>query len=146
MKELMKGWVRVSDYDKRPNKSVGGPTGNYGKILAAIHQKESPIRAYKEGKFWIAVESDVKAFLDSLDEPEVLNHEVPPAVHAKEAHSPQALHDLLNATEMRLALGRIELILERLTVAAESIATQPLARMDDIAICEPSSSANGFHS
>jgi hypothetical protein len=35
---------------------------------------------------------------------------------------------------------------ERLAFAAEKIAEQPLARMDDIAICEPSSSSNGFHS
>jgi len=35
---------------------------------------------------------------------------------------------------------------ERLAFAAEKIAEQPLARMDDIAICEPSESANGFHS
>ena len=35
---------------------------------------------------------------------------------------------------------------ERLALAAEKIAEHPLARMDDIAICEPSASANGFHS
>jgi hypothetical protein len=35
---------------------------------------------------------------------------------------------------------------ERLAIAAEMVAAHPLARMDDIAICEPSSSSNGFHS
>jgi hypothetical protein len=36
---------------------------------------------------------------------------------------------------------------ERIAFALEQIANQqPLARMDDIAICEPSASSNGFHS
>jgi hypothetical protein len=56
------------------------------------------------------------------------------------------LDAVLSIAEMRLTLGRIELILERLAVAAESLATQPLVRMDDIAICEPAASSNGFHS
>jgi len=44
----------------------------------------------------------------------------------------------LHGIEQRMA--RIEQLLERLATAAESIATQPLARMDDVAIVEPSGS------
>jgi len=152
MKELMKGWVRVSDYDKRPNKSVGGPTGTYGKILAAIHQEPSPIRAYRDGKFWIAVESDVEAFVASLDE--AVQKEPTPDAYKKFSDDPDygdlregvlavsafvrryllvdspGNFDCVNAATA--SIERIEKVLERLALAVESIATQPAGSWRDM--------------
>jgi len=143
MKELMKGWVRVSDYDQRPNKSLGGPTGDYARILAALHQEPSPIRAYKDGKFWIAVQSDVDSFLESMDEPEDVVSCTPDFGQKKQEDPAKALHDAMNLMEMRLTLGRIESILERLAVAAESLATQPQTPQQELL---HAIGGNGFHS
>lgn len=40
MKEIPDGWVRMSAYDAREDKSSGGPTGDYRRLLAA--SKKNP--------------------------------------------------------------------------------------------------------
>jgi hypothetical protein len=125
MKDIPDGWVRVADYDERENKSEGGPGGAYAKILAAIKQEPSPIRAYKDGKFWIAMQCDVDDFLQSLK-----TRSETPTVHA--ATQDAACHSQLDAACKSLAsidttLDEIYRVLERLTTAVENIATQPKA-------------------
>jgi hypothetical protein len=118
MKDIPEGWVRVADYDERENKSEGGPGGDYAKILAEIKKEPSPIRAYRDGKFWIAMRCDVDTFLQSVKD----RNDTPACKLSNDAVS---LDVAMSVAEMRLTLARIESVLERLATAAEAIATQP---------------------
>ena len=125
MKDIPQGWVRVADYDERENKNLGGPGGTYAKILAAVNQKQSPIRAYKDGKFWIAMKCDVDAFVLSLDERTEAATSAPDVSAASKDLQYESVCESL--ADIATSLAGVERLFERLTAAIESIATQPKA-------------------
>jgi hypothetical protein len=64
MKTIPDGWVPISQYDTRPpGVDEVGPSGDYARILKALRTKPCPIRHYKDGRGWVANQSDIEEFL-----------------------------------------------------------------------------------
>lgn len=122
MKAIPEGWVAISQYDTRPpGADEVGPTGDYARILKALKLKPCPIQHYRDGRGWVARQSDIDEFLATRKTSSA------PSRRSTESNplDANAFEVALSVAEMRLTLGRIEQILERLAVAAEAIATQP---------------------
>lgn len=140
MDDIPNGWVRVADYDHRASDDhKSGPKGDYARIIWQLRNHPGKeIRAYRDGSQWVANKADIDAFLRAFHASKDARRSAvaKPTLKATTAenHSDcdqvpgeSDLGVLLHLMEMRLTLGRIESILERLAVAAESIATQPKA-------------------
>jgi hypothetical protein len=122
MKAIPEGWVAISQYDTRPpGADEVGPSGDYARILKALKLKPCPIQHYRDGRGWVARQSDIEDYLASR---KASSSPSPKSSSCKPASDAASFDAALSMAEMRLTLGRIELILERLAVAAETLATQ----------------------
>jgi CRP-like cAMP-binding protein len=122
MKDIPKGWVRVSQYDNRDDKNSGGPSGDYARILAAIKLEPPAVRAYRDGKFWIASIEDIE---ELLGEPGQSVDAVAPSTAAALMSSRQAESVIVALCEISNGVALMLDVLERLTTAVEGMATQP---------------------
>jgi hypothetical protein len=139
MKDIPKGWVRVSQYDNRDDKNSGGPSGDYARILAAIKLEPPAVRAYRDGKFWIASREDIE---ELLGEPDQSVDAVAPSTVAPLMSRRQAETSIVALCEINNGIALLYDVLDRLTKAVESIATQPQTPHDRVVATVES---NGFH-
>ena len=124
MKDIPKGWVRVSRYDDRDDKNRGGASGDYARILAAIHRVPPAVRAYRDGRFWCACEADIEKLLSASGQSV---RAVTPGKPAALMSSGQIESAIVALCEINNGITLMHATLERLTAAIESIATQPKA-------------------
>jgi hypothetical protein len=93
-----------------------GATREYGYLDRAFQRGEFKHGRFKcRGKLY-AHQDDIERCLSEIGERSACDSQKPMVAEMDAA---------LSMAEMRLTLGRIELILERLAVAAETLATQP---------------------
>jgi hypothetical protein len=142
VKDIPEGWVAISKYDTRPpgTDSVG-PSGDYARLLKALRLKPCPIRHYRDGRGWVANQSDIEKFLAARR---------PAGTPCKttdvSSQAPTQCSDgqfetaVIALCEINNGITLIHATLERLATAVESIATQP--RRDPL---EQFANDNGFH-
>ena len=130
--ELIEGYVWLSSYDDRNNRNQEHST-EYKRVFDAI--KAGDVHGLQDGKSkrWIVNKAQADAFLAERAEPK---RNVNKSQPVKSEQLLEALVTLLGSVTTNQTT--LIVAVERLAFAAEAIAKQPLARMDDVAIAEPS--------
>jgi len=139
MNGLPEGWVPLSHFDSKDRGRLDGHSPDYKLLAAAL--KDGELRGLQDPKS--------RRYYVPQDEANRLL--ITRATRAVEKPKDAAADGNAALTAVLSALatnqGLMLVAVERIAFALEQIANQqPLARMDDIAICEPAASSNGFHS
>lgn len=122
MTDIPSGFVRISQYDTRgPGQHRQSPGGIYAKLLRGCEAQK--IRAYKDKGTWIANEADVQSWLARLEQRETPRRKAKRTAESLDASVAAAACESL--ASVGTTLDEIYRVLERLTAAVESIATQP---------------------
>ena len=127
MKDIPEGWVAISKYDTRPpGTDDAGPTGDYARILKALRLKPCPIRHYRDGRGWVANQSDIEEFLAARRPAERPRKTADGSSQTPTQYSDGQFEAAVIALcEINNGITLIHATLERLATAVESIATAP---------------------
>ena len=153
MNGLPEGWVPLSHFDSKDRGRLDGHSPDYKLLAAAV--KDGELRGLQDPKSrrYYVPQDEANRLLITKASRAMEKSKV--AVEGGSGHTLVALTRIDNGIALLTAAisalatnqGTMLVAVERIAFAVEQIANQqPLVRMDDIAICEPSSSANGFHS
>jgi hypothetical protein len=139
MNGLPEGWVPLSHFDSKDRGRLDGHSPDYKTLAAAV--KDGELRGLQDPKS--------RRYYVPQDEANRLL--ITRACRAVEKPKDATENGIAALTAVLSALatnqGTMLVAVERIAFALEQIANQqPLVRMDDISICEPSASSNGFHS
>jgi hypothetical protein len=139
MNGLPEGWVPLSHFDSKDRGRLDGHSADYKLLAAAV--KDGELRGLQDPKS--------RRYYVPQDEANRLLISRASRAAKKPKDAAEDAIAALTAVLSAVATNQTTILVavERIAFALEQIANQqPLARMDDIAICEPSASANGFHS
>lgn len=125
-REVPPGYVALVEFDSQSldHKRLSGAHARG--LIRAVKMMRSP-RDHRSGKVWVH-HGDAKSLLATYDTPR--SEPKPEPAHERTigdlaAWDAAAANGLSQLMEMRLTLGRLESIVERLATAVENIATQP---------------------
>jgi len=122
MKAIPEGWVAISQYDMRPpGADEVGPSGDYARILKALRLKPCPIQHYRDGRGWVARQSDIEEFLAAR------KASSPSTTKAADKAPSDLQYESVceSLADIAQSLAAVERLLGRLADAADNIVTQP---------------------